>query len=48
MLVASDGYLYVNANQLNRQPTHQDGQDLRQKPYTMFRVGIDLQPVRLT
>ena len=43
--VASDGYLYVNANQLNRQKTYQGGQDLRQKPYTMFRVRIDQQPV---
>ncbi len=47
MSVASDGYLYVNANQLNRQPTMHNGVDERVKPYTMFRVKIDQQPVLL-
>jgi sugar lactone lactonase YvrE len=47
MSLAGDGYLYVNANQLNRQPTMHDGKDLRVKPYTMFRVKVDAEPVRL-
>ena len=33
MLVAADGYPYVTANQLNRQPPYQGGEGLRQKPY---------------
>ncbi len=47
MSVAADGYLYFNANQLNQQPTMHNGQDLRVKPYQMFRIRIDAQPVSL-
>ena len=45
--VASDGYLYFTANQLERQPRFHDGQDLRVKPYTLFRVKIEAGPVLL-
>jgi sugar lactone lactonase YvrE len=45
--VAMDGYLYVTANQLHRGPTRNNGRDLRIKPYTLFRVRIDAQPVLL-
>ncbi len=45
--VALDGYLYVTANQLHRQARYQKGQDLRRKPYTLFRVLIDTSPVLL-
>ncbi|MFP3712134.1 L-dopachrome tautomerase-related protein [Puerhibacterium sp. TATVAM-FAB25] len=41
------GWLYVTANQLHRQPTYQRGEDLRRKPYALFRVRIDAGPVRL-
>lgn len=47
MSVATDGYLYVTANQLHRQPKYQEGKDLRRKPYTLFRIRIDAQPVLL-
>ncbi len=47
MSLADDGYLYFNANQLERQPTMHNGQDLRQKPYHLFRIKVDAQPVRL-
>ena len=47
MSLASDGYLYFTANQLHRQPTMHNGQDLRQKPYQLFRLKIDQQPVLL-
>lgn len=47
MSVAADGYLYFTANQLNQQPTMHNGQDLRVKPYQMFRIKIDAQPVSL-
>jgi sugar lactone lactonase YvrE len=47
MSIANDGYLYVTANQLHRQPRYQEGKDLRRKPYVLFRVKIDAQPVRL-
>ena len=43
----ADGYLYVTANQLHRQATYQGGEDLRQYPYSLFRVPIDAGPVRL-
>ncbi len=47
MSVASDGYLYVTANQLHRQATYQGGKDLRRRPYALFRTRIDAGPVRL-
>lgn len=45
--VAMDGYLYVTANQLHRQAQFHQGHDLRQKPYSLFRVHIGEQPVLL-
>jgi sugar lactone lactonase YvrE len=45
--VASDGYLYFTANQLQRQAQFHEGRDLRQKPYVLFRVKIDAGPVVL-
>jgi len=45
MSVAADGYLYVTANQLHRQAQYQRGQDLRRKPYTLFRVRIGTGPI---
>jgi sugar lactone lactonase YvrE len=47
MSVASDGYLYVTANQLYRQAKYCEGQDLRRTPYALFRVRIDAGPVLL-
>lgn len=47
MSVATNGYLYVTANQLHRQPRYHQGQDLRQKPYSLFRVHIGSLPVML-
>jgi sugar lactone lactonase YvrE len=47
MSVATDGYLYVTANQLHRQAQYQHGQDLRRKPYFLFRTRIDAGPVQL-
>ena len=47
MSLAADGYLYVTSNQLHRQATYHDGKDLRQKPYSLFRVRVDAHPVLL-
>lgn len=47
MSIATDGYLYFTCNQLHRQARYQNGQDRRRKPYTLFRVRIDAQPVLL-
>ncbi len=47
MSLAGDGYLYFTANQLHRQPTMHNGQDLREKPYQLFRIKVNQQPVRL-
>lgn len=44
--VATDGYLYFNCNQLERQARLHDGKDLRQKPYVMLRIRIDSGPVK--
>ena len=45
--LAADGYLYVTANQLHRQARYNKGNDLRRKPYTLFRIRVDTQPVLL-
>jgi sugar lactone lactonase YvrE len=45
--LATDGYLYVTANQLHRQARYQKGRDLRRKPYTLFRIRVSEQPVLL-
>jgi len=46
MSIATDGFLYVTANQLHRQSKY-NGEDLRVYPYSLFRVAIDAGPVRL-
>ncbi len=38
MALGSDGMLYFTANQLNRQKKFHDGKDLRQQPYSIFRI----------
>ena len=45
--LANDGYLYFTANQLHRQPGFHNGRDLREKPYSLFRIAVDAQPVLL-
>lgn len=45
--VATDGYLYVTANQLHRQARFHGGRDLRRKPYVLFRIPIHAPPVLL-
>ena len=45
--LATDGYLYVTANQLHRQARYNRGKDLRMKPYTLFRTRVNVQPVLL-
>lgn len=47
MSLSDDGYLYVTANQLFNQPSMHNGKDLRQKPYVLFRIKVDAQPIRL-
>ena len=39
--LAADGYLYFTANQIERGAAFHAGQDLRQKPYVLFRVKVD-------
>jgi len=45
--LATDGYLYITANQLHRQARFHQGHDLRKKPYTLFRIQIGAKPVLL-
>lgn len=45
--LATDGHLYVTANQLHRQADYQGGRDLRERPYALFRVRVDAEPVLL-
>jgi sugar lactone lactonase YvrE len=46
--VGKDGYLYFTANQLNRQAQFHGGKDLRQKPYSLFRIKIGAGPAPTT
>lgn len=45
--LANDRYLYFIANQLHRQASFHNGEDLREKPYSLFRIAVDAQPVAL-
>jgi sugar lactone lactonase YvrE len=45
--VGPDGWLYFTANELERQAQFHGGHDLRQKPYTLFRLKIGGNPVAL-
>ena len=45
--LASDGYLYFTANQIERQAVHAGGKDVRRKPYVIFRIKVDAEPVAL-
>ena len=45
--LATDGYLYVTANQLHRQARYNKGKDLRVKPYALFRIRVNKKPVML-
>lgn len=45
--LARNGYLYVTANQLHRQKNFNYGKDLRQKPYSLFRIWVGAKPVLL-
>ncbi len=47
MSLTDDGYLYVTANQLNRQPSMHNGKDERVKPYVLFRIKVAGQAIRL-
>ncbi len=47
MSVATNGYLYFTANELALLPTYHNGKDLRVKPYLLYRVKTNKQPVLL-
>ena len=47
IVTGSNGWLYFTANELERQAQFHGGHDLRQRPYTLFRVKIGGNPVAL-
>jgi len=47
MSVAANGYLYFTANELALLPSYHYGKDLRVKPYTLYRLKTNKQPVLL-
>jgi sugar lactone lactonase YvrE len=47
LCLAHDGYLYFTVNQIERQAVHTGTKDLRQKPYVIFRIKVDAEPVAL-
>jgi len=48
MSVSTGGQIYFTANQLNRQPRFHGGEDLRQKPYAVFRAPSGVKRIALT
>lgn len=42
--LATDGWLYINAAQVNRRPEYHGGRDMRRPPYALFRLRIDAGP----
>jgi len=47
LALGNDNYLYFTANQLHRQPNFHQGTDLRKKPYSLFRIPVEAEPVQL-
>lgn len=47
LALATDGYLYFTNNELDRGPDYQNGKDLRDKRYEVYRVKVDGKPVML-
>lgn len=45
--IGPDQYLYFNANQLQRQAGFHKGEDLREKPYSLFRIFIGKGPAKV-
>lgn len=45
--IGPDEYLYFNTNQLQRQPSFHKGKDLREKPYSLFRIFIGKGPAKV-
>ncbi|MET0456997.1 MAG: L-dopachrome tautomerase-related protein [Mycobacterium sp.] len=48
LALAADGFLYVSVNQLPRTPLFNDGVDDRIPPYSIIRVDVGANPIRLT
>jgi sugar lactone lactonase YvrE len=46
MAIGADGYLYVTTSQHDRRPEFHDGEELRQKPYGVYRVFVGSGPVQ--
>ncbi len=46
-IVIHDNYLYVTANQLNRQAKFNNGEQLQETPFALFRIPIDARPVSI-
>lgn len=44
LAIGPDKYLYFTANQLNRQADYNYGKDLREKPYSLFKIKINELP----
>ncbi len=47
LAIGHDGSLYVIANQLHRQAKFHKGKDRREKPYGLFRIKVEADPVAL-
>ncbi len=47
LCLADNGYLYIMTNQLFLQPTLHSGTDYRQHPYVLYRMKLNVKPVRL-
>ena len=48
LCLGKGGWLYVISNQLHRQPSYNEGKDIREKPYSLMRIQVGSQGVALT
>jgi sugar lactone lactonase YvrE len=46
LAIGPDQYLYVTSSQHDRRPQFHDGDDLRQRPFAVYRVFVGASPVR--
>jgi sugar lactone lactonase YvrE len=47
LCLAADGYLYVTASQFHRGPWFHFGQDMRQRPFHLYRIKVDASPAQM-
>lgn len=45
LVIGSDEYLYITTSQHDRRPEFHDGEELRQRPYGLYRIYVGAGPI---